>query len=65
MTDLDKLKALLDGFGVQYSEENAPSKKRTYIICMEGAEAIGGLKGFYTRFAFDDLGAFIIMGAWE
>ncbi len=73
MTDLEKLKNLLDEFGIVYEEapsENIPpnfrSEKGTDIIISseDGPKNLGHF-GFYTDFAFDKDGKFVEMGSWE
>ena len=63
MTDHDKLKSLLDEFGVGYEEKQYGEKK--LIMCEEGNEKVSGYFGFVTTFVFKNDGEFINMGAWE
>ena len=73
MTDLDKLKELLDGWGVPHKLYGAGPE----YICGQAIKVGGythqhdprgtvtGYNGMYTLFEFDDDGKFISMGAWE
>lgn len=64
MSDLCKLKALLDEFGVQYKlREYADGT--IYITCEEGDEKVSGYPDFFTGFNFSVDGKFVDMGAWE
>lgn len=63
MNDLDKLKALLNDFGVEFYEYS--HNHRIHVDCNEGAEKIGGYASFFTRFEFDENCNFIKMGAYE
>lgn len=68
MTDLDKLKALLTEFGVEFCEEAAhvtSAPAATLIECRDGSKGVAGYPGFMTEFAFDRSGKFISMGAYE
>lgn len=77
MNDYDKLKTLLDEFGVKYEESIEQSKEwpsgkvfdeNAKIIMVksdEGCEKVTGYSGFLTCFDFTNEGKFIQMGAWE
>ena len=77
MSDLDKLTALLDSFGVEYytntrkglfnSYQTTTEDQDAIIITteMEDTTKVGGYTNFYTNFEFDKDGKFISMGAWE
>lgn len=70
MTDLEKLKELLTGFGVEFEELKGKQLYRkpkgyVYIRCHEGNEKVSGYCMFFTNFEFDDQGNFVEMGAWE
>lgn len=64
MSDLEKLKALLDDFGVGYKTKSTEDGG-TCIECAEGHEKVSGYSGFFTNFYFDRDGKFVDMGAWE
>jgi hypothetical protein len=77
-SDYEKLKVLLDDFGVKYSEsiEKSCTKYPTNEILAENAklieveydgecEKVTGYMGFSTVFYFTNEGKFIQMGAWE
>lgn len=64
MTDLEKLKALLTDFGVEF-ECDTDCKRQTFITCREGAKKVDGYGNFYTSFIFNEDGTFNYMGAWE
>lgn len=72
MTDLEKLKALLDEWGVPYSEEVDGER----IMVKHGNEMLGsaslpqsdkvtGYHGFFTEYVFAGDGSFVRVGAWE
>jgi hypothetical protein len=69
VTDLDKLKALLDGWGVPhkyFAHEDADA----HVIKVGGYEhqrsaTVGGYNGMYTLYYFNVDGKFLYMGAWE
>ena len=63
MNDLKKLKTMLDGFGVEYSEER--HKAQIEIKCSEGNKKVTGYMMFFTSFYFTHSGDFKEMGAWE
>jgi hypothetical protein len=63
MTDKDKLRALLEAWGVPFTED-----EDTDIVVARGDHdhpKVGGYRGFYTSFSFAKDGSFIVMGAWE
>jgi hypothetical protein len=59
--DLDKLKELMDSFGIGYMV--SPTKK--YLVCKQGCEKITGHSNLFTNFEFDNDGNFIGIGIWE
>lgn len=59
MTDRDKLKNLLEEFGVGFTESGDS------ILCEEGDTKVVGYSGFGTEFSFDSEGKFLQMGAYE
>ncbi len=59
MNDKEKLKELLNGFGVEFKEID------NFIRCREGYKKVDGYSGFFIDFNFDESGAFDDMGAWE
>jgi hypothetical protein len=63
MTEYEKLKKLLDEFGVGYEELEYDNKKT--IQTNQGQNKVTGYNGFYTEFIFTEEGKFIEMGAWE
>lgn len=70
MTDLEKLKKLLDEFGVEYSEDKKTTEQHykhdfIAITCVAGKKKVEGYSGFITIFEFTLDGKFIQMGAWE
>lgn len=68
MTDLEKLKALLTGFGVGFeviAPEDEWQRQCIVVHCECGEEKVDGYPGFFTEFAFEMDGRFIEMGAWE
>jgi hypothetical protein len=62
MTDMEKLKALLDQWGVPYTEEE---KSVTVQRTAEDHPKISGYRWFLTRFEFTRHGDFSAIGAWE
>lgn len=64
MTDFQKLKNMLDDFGVGY-ELHDIEPTGTIVRCAEGAKKVRGYSSFFTDFLFDRYGAFLRMGAWE
>ena len=64
MKDIDKLKKLLDEFGVEHSESEAKNGDRC-ITVMEGDEKVTGYSYFFTEFNFDDSGKFENIALWE
>jgi len=65
MDDLQKLKTLLDDFGIEYAEQGVDSTGGHCITCSEGDEGVKGYHCFYTIFDFDSGGNFIEMGVYE
>lgn len=73
MTDLEKLKNLLDEFGIVYDEapsEDIPPNLRSeggadITVYADGGPKNKGYLGFFTDFAFDKDGKFVEMGSWE
>lgn len=64
MTDLDRVKFLLDYFGVVYTEEDY--KQRHLLTIEAGAGPKNtGYAGFITSFEFDMENNFMEIGAWE
>jgi len=63
MTDLEKLEALLNEFGVSYDTNKESS--RTTITCIQGHSKVDGYGGFYVEFEFNQDGSFEQMGLWE
>jgi len=61
--DIEKLKKLLDDFGVEYEMDEYEDVD--FLICREGMDGVGGYNWFFTRFEFDKNGNFIEMGAYE
>jgi len=59
MTDLKKLKALLQNFGIEFEEENK------LITCSTGARKIEGYSCFYVEFVFNKKEQFETMGIYE
>ena len=64
MTDIEKMKALLTDFGVEF-ECATDSKQQTFITCYEGAKKVRGYGSFYTSFISNEDGTFNYIGAWE
>lgn len=65
MTDLDKLKSLLDEWEVPYEEDgNVISLQAEPYNYHEDAKVIG-YAGFVTDVSFDDDGKFRRIGIWE
>lgn len=68
MTDFEKTKQLLDGFGILYSVDicsitfGLPDSVRDKFPKCDNVQ---GYDGFYTRFEFDENGKFLSVGAWE
>ena len=67
MTDLEKLKALLDEFGVGYSCQQGTRDFATghSLSCDQGNAKVDGYYGFCTEFEFCADGRFVRMGAFE
>lgn len=71
MTDLDKLKELLDSFGVVYDTykcKNVDGTESSMIFCEEGHSGVADLFGYKVRyktdFEFDHEGTFVRAGIW-
>lgn len=62
-TDLERLKELLNDFGVEFSYFEDETK--ILISCRQGDIKVGGYSSFFTEFDFDKNGKFIEMGAYE
>jgi hypothetical protein len=71
VTDRDKLKSLLDEWGVPYSEDVETGLP---VIILEadsqyqnvpGRNKIAGYASFVTHFTFDENGGFLHVGIWE
>lgn len=75
MTDLEKLKALLDKWGVGYHESRRDFIRQSLenfdgvAITIDGvandSEKWDSYLGFFTEFVFNPDGSFKMMGAWE
>ena len=58
MTDIEKLKALFDEFGIGYRDIG------TAITCHYGDDKVDGYPEQYVTFDFDSEGGFEEMGVW-
>lgn len=66
MKDVDKLKALLDEFGVHYREEEFNGDLHIEIHADdEDKGKNGGYTGFVSAYVFDKDGKFQIVEIWE
>lgn len=70
MTDIDRLKSLLDDWGVPHSTSNIGEVPAVLSVAVggmgaAGSEKVTGYVGFYTSFDFAADGSFVKMGAWE
>lgn len=66
MSDLERLKALLDDWDVPYKEDGTPAGTEIYVGGFSSdSPKVDGYLGFYTRFEFTAEGVFRLMGAWE
>lgn len=75
MTDLDRLKALFDEWGVEYTEPDYTGrflgepvygdKKAVEVRATDDNAKVGGYGGFFASFYFNQDGAFHAMGIWE
>ena len=75
MTDREKLKALFDGFGIGYAEEQLEekvvgAKDAISLSCDNsvyptGMKKVSGYDGFYADFFFNSNGKFIEVKIWE
>jgi len=75
LTDLEKLKALLDSWEVEYKEveqeagdywdDSIVPKIRKCILLKQGDKKITGYCNFFVAFEFSTEGKFITVGAWE
>ncbi len=63
--DKDKLTALLEDFGVEYTYNTTHPSGNLMIICTQGSDKVVGYTGFLTEFTFNSKGEFVRMGAWE
>ena len=63
MTDLEKLRTLLTGFGVGFSQKDG--EREITITCEQGYAKVAGYCCFVTLFSFDLEGKFKEMGAYE
>lgn len=68
MTDKEKLIALLNEWGVPFSQHvvvDPDSPGQIVGVGREGSDKVSGYSGFFTDFEFDLEGKFQCMGAWE
>ena len=69
MSDLERLKALLDDWDVPYKEDGEQDGTGITVggfgQTLGGNPKVDGYIGFYTRFEFTRDGVFRLMGAWE
>ena len=49
MSDIEKLKALLEGFGIRFFEGEDPKTENLFIRCKEGDEKVDGYALFFTK----------------
>lgn len=63
MTDLERLRELLESFGVEFTENDTLCEKE--IVCEQGRAKVQGYIGFCTIFQFYPDGKFRDMGAYE
>jgi len=61
-TDREKVVALFTELGIGFKPDEHDANS---ITCTEGDAKIGGYRGFYTNFKFDEAGKFIEMAIWE
>ena len=80
-TDLERLRRLLDSFGVAYvmhagmtpgtthvglpGNEGMVGDKTILVIENDGRAKIGGYDGFFAEWCFEPDGSFIEVGIWE
>lgn len=64
MTDLKKMKAMFDSFGMGYSEEK---REEISVLTIEAKvhAKVMGYSGFATEFHFDEKGVFKEASVWE
>lgn len=73
MTDREKLKSLLNEFGINFKEggtnfrgASIPEMKNDIEVHAQGKEhKVNGYMGFFCTFEFDDDGKFVQMGIFE
>jgi hypothetical protein len=71
MTDLEKLAAPLDSWGVQYGTGNRglSADHRSYVpgtmVTVSSGPKVNGHGGWHTDFSFADGVTVVQMGAWE
>lgn len=68
MTDLDNMRALFDGLGIEVSTEPPTSGDEERIATGDRLLVIKrgtGYHGFYTAFWFDAAGKYLDYGVWE
>lgn len=66
MKDIDKLKQLLDSWGVPYKiDDDGDVRVGHFWDSARDHPKVNGYDGFFTAFEFDDDGNFLRMGAWE
>ena len=77
MTDLEKLRDLLTGFGLEWEEESPYSQtgvrpggapidvRGGTLLALESNEKTAGYGSFYADFIFDHEGLFVQAGFWE
>jgi len=75
MTDLERLKELLNSWEVPYMiPEDHPYAERGEVFLVvgetmdyrnESSDKVDGYNGFFTAYVFDQDEAFLRMGAWE
>lgn len=71
MTDLDKLKSLLDEWGTPYIEDTEDGETAVILEAdsqyqdIPGKGKVVGYGSFVTHFTFDENGGFLHVGIWE
>lgn len=77
MSDLNSLKNLLKNFGVPFFVQHDVDSSFSLFVgddtdehgaygnSGEDHDKVKGYPGFYTKFKFDEDGAFVYVGAWE
>lgn len=66
MTDKDRLKSMLEDFGIGFKDDDSQVYyPNSIIICKEGFDKVHAHSDFYAYFEFKPDGKFMHMGIYE